>query len=132
MRKLPETPENFMNEIKDPAYQSSLELWNYIQSHAFFSPKTLAKYKVDFYHRTSMPFVCLVIVMLGIPVGAHTGRKGALAGIMLALGMFFSFYTLQFFMEYLAKQMLLPPWLGPWGSILLFLGIGTAMIHRMR
>jgi len=132
MRNLPEVPEDFMGEIKDPAYQSSMELWKYLQTHQFLSPETLTKYEVDFHHRLSMPFVCIIISMIGIPVGAHTGRKGAFAGIMLALGMFFGFYALQFTMEYLAKQMLIVPWVGPWGAIIAFFVIGGIMIHRMR
>ncbi len=132
MRHLPEVPEDFMGEIKDPAYQSSMELWKYIQTHQFLSPETLTKYEVDFHHRLSMPFVCIIISMIGIPVGAHTGRKGAFAGIMLALSMFFGFYALQFTLEYLAKQMFIAPWVGPWGSIITFSIIGAIMIHRMR
>lgn len=133
MRRLPELPEDFMGEIKDPAYQSSLELYNYIQTHRhLLSAKTLAKYKVDFHHRLTMPVVCIIITMIGIPVGAHTGRKGAFAGFMLALGMFFSFYTTQFVMEYLAKQMLIIPWTGPWSAVIAFFVIGSIMIHKMR
>lgn len=132
MRNLPEIPEDFMGEIKDPAYQSSMELWKYIQTHQFLSSETLTKYEVDFHHRLSMPFVCIIITMIGIPVGAHTGRKGAFAGIMLALGMFFGFYFLQFTMEYLAKQMYIAPWIGPWGAIITFFTLGSIMIHRMR
>ncbi len=132
MRDLPEVPEDFMGEIKDPAYQSSMELWQYIQTHQFLSPETLTKYEVDFHHRLSMPFICIIITMIGIPVGAHTGRKGAFAGIMLALGMFFGFYTLQFTMEYLAKQMYVAPWIGSWSAIVAFFCIGSTMIYRMR
>jgi len=132
MRNLPEVPEDFMGEIKDPAYQSSLELWKYIQTHQFLSAETIVKYEVDFHHRLSMPVVCIIITMIGIPVGAHTGRKGAFAGIMLALGMFFAFYATQFTMEYLAKQMIILPWLGSWGAIIAFFAMGGTMIHRMR
>ncbi len=132
MRHLSELPEDFMGEIKDPAYQSSFELWKYIQTHPSLSAETLAKYEVDFHHRLSMPVVCLIIIFIGIPVGAHTGRKGAFAGIMLALGMFFGFYFLQFFLEYLAKQMILAPWAGPWIPTIVFLALGSIMIHRMR
>ncbi len=133
MRKLTEVPENFMIEIKEPRYQSSMELWNYIQTHStLLSPETLTKYEVDFHHRLSMPFVCIVITLIGIPVGAHTGRKGAFAGIMLALGMFFGFYATQLTMEYLAKQMYIIPWIGSWGAIIAFFAIGSVMIHRMR
>ncbi len=133
MRKLPEVPEDFMGEIKDPAYQSSMELWNYIQTHqSMLSRETLVKYEVDFHHRLSMPVVCIIITMIGIPVGAHTGRKGAFSGIMLALAMFFGFYAMQFTMEYLAKQMILLPWVGPWGAVIAFFAIGGIMTHHMR
>ena len=132
MRNLPELPKDFMGEIKDPSYQSSMELWNYIQTHQFLSTELLTKYEVDFHHRLSTPVICIIIAMIGIPVGAHTGRKGALVGIMLALSMFFAFYGVQIIMEYLAKQMYVAPWLGPWSSIILFFFIGSIMIHRMR
>ena len=133
MRNLPEVPEDFMGEIKDPAYQSSMELWKYIQTHkSLLSPETLTKYEVDFHNKLSMPFVCIVIIMIGIPVGSHTGRKGAFVGIMLAIGMFLGFYILQLTMISLAKQMYIAPWLGPWGAIIAFFAIGSVMIHRMR
>ncbi|MEN8254231.1 MAG: LptF/LptG family permease, partial [Verrucomicrobiota bacterium] len=94
--------------------------------------ETLVKYEVDFHHRLSMPVVCIIITMIGIPVGAHTGRKGAFAGIMLALVLFFGFYATQFTMEYLAKQMLILPWVGPWGAVIAFFFIGGIMTHHMR
>ncbi len=132
MRELGEIPEDFMGEAKDTAHQSSLELWNYIRTHQFLSKETLVSKEVDFHHKLTMPFICLIATIIGIPVGAHTGRKGAFAGTMLAIGMFFGFYALQFFMEYLAKQMIILPWVGPWTSVVVFFGIGAAMIHRMR
>ena len=132
MRHLPEIPEDFLGEAKDPAFQSSLELWKYIQTRQFLSEETLAKYEVDFHHKLTMPFICLIATIIGIPVGAHTGRKGAFSGIMMAIGMFFGFYALQFTMEYLAKQMIILPWVGAWTAVLIFYAIGSVLIHKMR
>ncbi len=132
MRKLPEIPEDFMGEAKDADHQSSLELRKYIRTHRHLSPETLNNYTVDFHHKLTMPFICLIATIIGIPVGAHTGRKGALAGIMMAIGMFFGFYALQFTMEYLAKQMHIVPWAGAWTAVIVFHILGGIMIHRMR
>ncbi len=132
MRDLPEIPEDFMGEAKPAEYQSSLELGKYIQTHQFLSSETINKYEVDFHHKLTTPFICIIATIIGIPVGAHTGRKGALAGIMMAIGMFFGFYALQFTMEYLAKQMILAPWAGAWTAVIAFHLIGGVMIHRMR
>lgn len=132
MRNLPEIPEDFMGEAKPAEYQSSLELRKYIATHQFLSPETLNKYEVDFHHKLTMPFICIIATLIGIPVGAHTGRKGALAGILLAIGSFFGFYALQFTMEYFAKQMILAPWAGAWTAVIVFSVIGAVEIHRMR
>jgi len=132
MRNLPEVPEDFMGEAKDAEHQSSLELWKYIQTHQFLSPETLNKYEVDFHHKLTMPFICIIATLIGIPVGAHTGRKGALSGIMMAIGLFFGFYAVQFTMEYLAKQMILIPWVGAWTAVIAFYFIGSFLIYRMR
>lgn len=132
MRKLKETPSDFMAEIKPEEFRSSLEQWKYMQTHQHLSNETLTADETDFHHKLTMPFICLIATLIGIPVGAHTGRKGALAGIMMAIGMFFGFYAVQFTLEYFAKQMLIAPWLGAWGSIILFYAIGSTMIYRMR
>ncbi|WP_372807830.1 LptF/LptG family permease [Pontiella sp.] len=132
MRDVNEIPEDFLGEAKSAEHQSSLELWNYIQSHQFLSPETLVKYETDFHHKLTMPFICIIATLIGIPVGAHTGRKGAFAGIMLAIAMFFGFYGSQFVLEYLAKQMIVLPWAAAWGPVIAFYFIGSAMIYRMR
>ena len=132
MRQLSEIPEDFMGEAKSAEHQSSLELWKYIQTHQFLSSETLVKYEVDFHHKLTMPFICLIATIIGIPVGAHTGRKGAFSGIMMAIGMFFGFYALQFFMEYLAKQMIILPWIGAWTAIIVFYAMGSGLFYRMR
>ncbi len=138
MRNLPEIPEDFLGEAKPADFQSSLELRKYISTHQFLSADTLNALEVDFHHKLTMPFICIIATIIGIPVGAHTGRKGALAGIMLAIGMFFGFYALQFTLEYFAKlpaeePLHLPwPWVGAWTAIIVFTTIGAVEIHKMR
>lgn len=139
MRNLSEIPEDIMREIKDPIYMSSTELWYHIKGQRqlladgqLVSRQKLIRSTVDFHQKVSTPFICLIIIFIGIPVGAHTGRRGAFAGIITALGMFFGFYALQFFMIYVAKQGFIPPWTGAWSAFLAFSIIGAVMIHRMR
>lgn len=132
MRNVHEIPEDFMGEAKSAEHQSSLELLKYIRTHGFLSPETLTKYETDFHHKLTMPFFCIIAVIIGIPVGAHTGRKGAFAGIMMAIAMFFGFYGSQFVLEYLAKQMVVLPWVGAWAPVIAFYIIGSFMIYRMR
>ena len=118
MKQLPEIPEDFLGEAIPPEFKSSLDLYRYVSDfNQFLSPTTLAKYRVDFHHKLTMPFICIIATIIGIPVGAHTGRKGALAGILFAISMFFGFYALQFISEYMAKRQFISFWTAPWAEV---------------
>ena len=132
MRDLTETPETFMSEIKDTEFLSSRELLYYLNLKTGISESTRARLKVDFHARLAAPIVCLIVTIIGVPIGAHTGRKGAFVGIMTAMVLFFVFYMLQLSFQYLGKQELIAPWLGGWFPIILFGSVSPFFIHRMR
>lgn len=132
MVRLRETPRTFMAEVKDPSQLSSREMLYYLRSKTHISDSAQARLRVDLHARMATPFICLVVTLIGVPVGAHTGRRGVFAGIMTAMTLFFAFYALQLFSQYIAKQGLIPPVLGGWLPVVLFLVITPVMIHRMR
>lgn len=132
MRELTETPLMFMSEIKDAQYLSSKELVKYLETKTGISENTRARLRVDLHAHLSTPLVCLIVTMIGIPVGAHTGRRGAFAGIMMAMMLFFVFYILQLGSQYLGKQELIAPWIGGWFPVILFGAVSPLFIHRMR
>ncbi len=132
MRELTETPQNFMSEIKDTCYLSSFEMIDYLEAKRTLSENTRARLKVDLHSRLAAPLVCLIVTVIGIPIGAHTGRQGALAGIMLALALFFGFYILQLTSQSFGKQEYIVAWLGGWLPVMLFGIASPFMIHRMR
>jgi lipopolysaccharide export system permease protein len=132
MRDLRETPQTFMAEIKDPEYLSSREMRRYLRTHKDLSENTVARLKVDLHRQMATPFICLIVTLIGVPVGAHTGRRGAFTGIMTAMMLFFGFYLLQLCAQALGKQEVIPAWLGGWLPILVFGAASPLFIHRMR
>lgn len=132
LSELAETPQTFLNEAKDPEFLTSRQLYAYIATHQHLSPKTIDRYRVDFHYHLAMPWTCLVLTLLGIPFGNHTGRKGALLGIVLSLGLFFALYTLIHFSITIGKKQLIEPWLAAWGPNLLFTAIAGVLLYRMR
>lgn len=132
MRDLRETPQTFMAEIKDPQHLSAREMRHYIRSKKGISENTRARLMVDMHSRLAAPFACLVVTLIGVPVGAHTGRRGAFAGIMLAVSLFFVFYILQLSGQALGKRELIPDWIGGWLPVIVFGAASPWFIHRMR
>lgn len=132
MTEFTETPRDFMSVIKDPEFLSSRELRAFIAAHQHVSRETLAIHEVNLHYRLAMPWTCLIVTLMGLPIGAHTGRKGAFRGIAMALAMFFSFYVFMNFGMALGKNLTLPPWLSVWLPNFAFLLIGIGAMMRMR
>jgi lipopolysaccharide export system permease protein len=132
MRELRETPQTFLAEIKDPNQLSSREMRHYLRSRKNLSSDTQARYQVDLHSRLAAPFTCLIVTLIGVPIGAHTGRKGTFAGIMVAVSLFFGFYILQLTGQALGKHEVIPAFLGGWLPIMVFGAASPLFIFRMR
>lgn len=132
MSAFTETPRDFINVTKDPEFLSSRELISFIEAHQHVSRDTLARHETNLHYRLAMPWTCLIVTLLGLPIGAHTGRKGAMRGIGLALGLFFGFYVLINFGMALGKKQTLAPWLAVWLPNFIFLTVGIFLVRRMR
>lgn len=132
MTEFSERPEDFMNEIKDPEFLSSRELVRYLRFHTSFEPQSVARFRSDMHNRLAFPWASLIVVLLGVPVGTHTGRKGVMPAIASSLGMLGGYYALMMFGLFLAKNMIIAPWIGGWLPIIVFLFIGLALLARLR
>lgn len=132
MVEFSERPSAFLAEIKPPEFMSASELRKYIRYNPQLSRQVVARKNTDMHHKLATPLLCLIAAMLGIPVGAHSGRKGVFPAVLLTLALFFSFYLLQFTGQVLAKSMLLNPAIAVWGPVLLFLLIGGGLLYRLR
>ena len=132
MTGLGETPTTFLNNVKEYYQLSSWEMKQYLMNHPGLSDRKKMQINVDYHNRMAMPWTCLVVTLLGIPFGTHSGREGALRGVVLALSCFFSFYILSMFGQHLGKQGTLTPILSAWLPNCLFIIIAGILIYRMR
>ena len=136
MSDLTEKPIDFINALKDarenPEQFSSRELYDYIIRNDSFSPDVIARAKTDFHSRMAMPWTCVIVTLLGIPLGSQTGRKGAFIGIFLALSLFFSFYFIINVFLALGKGQHIPPAVAGWTPNLLYTAVGLILLRRMR
>ena len=105
---------------------------HYLRAKKEISSTTRARLMVDMHSRLAMPFACLIVTLIGVPIGAHTGRRGAFAGIVVAMSLFFGFYILQLTAQALGKQEIISAFLGGWLPILVFGAASPLFIYRMR
>ena len=114
MTMLSETPQDFVNEIKDTTERSASEIRQFIDSHQGISHETRNRLMVDFHYRLAAPWLCLLVILVGVPFGMFTGRRGMGLGILYALLAFFGYYILMGLGLAYGKERILSPVLAGW------------------
>ncbi|MGA1193782.1 MAG: LptF/LptG family permease [Kiritimatiellia bacterium] len=132
MYEYTEKPVDFLSEVKPPEFMSSAELIRYIRMNESAQPEATGRRMVDLHFRLAQPWTCFVVTLLGIPFGNQTGRKGALRGFILSLGLFFGYYAVVNFGLFLGKDGALPAWIAGWLPHILFLPLGLFLVYRIR
>ncbi len=75
--------------------------------------KRIDQYRVEIHKKFSIPFACLVFVLVGAPLGMRA-RRGGIAVGFLSVAFFLFYYLCLIGGEQLADRGLLRPWLSMW------------------
>ena len=87
--------------------------------------------RIEFNTRFSYPFACLVLMLIGVPLGLSSKRGGKSTGFVLTLLLVFAYYLLSEFGVGFAKSGKLSPLLGVWGANLLFAAFGSLLLQQL-
>ncbi len=88
---------------------------------------SMNEYLVEYYKKYSIPFACMVFILIGAPLGTmiRKGGMGVAAGI--SLGFFLIYWAFLIGGEKLADRGLLSPFWGTWSANIFFVLIGTLL-----
>jgi LPS export ABC transporter permease LptF/LPS export ABC transporter permease LptG len=88
-------------------------------------------YQIELHYRFAFPTACLVLMLVGVPLGLSSKRGGKGAGFVATLGIVFIYYFLSTVGIALARQGKLPPALGVWGANILFALAGLLLLQQI-
>jgi lipopolysaccharide export system permease protein len=86
------------------------------------------RYQVEVHKKFSIPFACLVFILMGAPIAIKTGRSGTGWGISFSLLLFTIYYVFLVSGEELADRQILSPWIAMWAANILLLCFGVWML----
>ncbi len=108
------------------------ELWRQGGSPSSNVPGQPARiYRIEFNKRFSYPFACLVLMLVGVPLGLSSKRGGKSTGFVLTILLVFVYYFLSSIGVAFAKTGKLSPFLGVWGANLIFAAAGALLLYQM-
>jgi lipopolysaccharide export LptBFGC system permease protein LptF len=129
--RVAEEPDYFVKEWKEPDLMSYNELKAYIADIKEMGFET-ARFNVDLSAKLSFPFVSLIMVLIAIPFAFSMGKKGALVGIGLSIGIAMVYWGMLGLFKSLGYVGFLSAFLASWGPNLVFALTGLYLLLRLR
>ena len=126
-------PKRLIVEGKSPSQLTSAELRRYIRAQRRAGHSAgLAKYEVTYHYRYAFPLTCLIVVLMGLPLGMQVSRSGPLLSVGTALVLVVAFYFLNNITLALGEGGRIPPVAAAWMTNAVFAGVGLVLLARLR
>jgi lipopolysaccharide export system permease protein len=92
-----------------------------------------SRYEVEIHKKYSIPFSCVIFILLGAPLAIRSGKKGMTMSIAFSILFFLIYYVFLITGETLADRRLLEPWLAMWlPNIILFVAAALLIWSTVR
>ncbi len=91
--------------------------------------KQISRYWVEINKKLSIPFACIVFVLVGAPLGVMTRHGGIVVAILSSFLCFLLYYVFLIGGEELADLAIIPPFWAMWSSNILLTIVGIYLIH---
>lgn len=121
----------FLREWREPSQMRFSELRRYIHAIEMRGFDTV-RFRVDLHYKISFPLVSLIMVFLGIPFAFSMGKRGALFGIGLSVGIAVIYWVAVGVFRELGYANFLSPFLAAWGPNLIFGLVGLYLLFTLR
>ena len=87
-------------------------------------------YLIAFHRRFALPTACLVLALVGIPLGLSSKKSGKSGGFVLTILLVFVYYVISLVGVSLARQGKVSPWFGAWLADFVFLALAIFLLLR--
>jgi LPS export ABC transporter permease LptG/LPS export ABC transporter permease LptF len=88
-------------------------------------------FRIELYKRFSFPASCIVLMLVGVPLGLSSRRGGKSAGFVLTIALVFLYYFLSSTGIALARQNKIGPFLGVWAANVIFAVFGLLLLRQL-
>ena len=88
-------------------------------------------YEIEFHRRFALPAACLVLALVGIPLGLSARKGGKSTGFVLTILLVFVYYFFSLTGVSLARQGKVSPFFGVWAGNIFFFVAGLLLLWRV-
>src|SRR5579864_6962311 len=107
-----------------------MDTWALQEKARRVDPVSARWYLIEFHRRFSLPTACLVLALVGIPLGLSSKKSGKSGGFVLTILLVFAYYVVSLIGVSLARQGKVSPWFGAWLADLVFLALAVFLLWQ--
>ncbi len=89
--------------------------------------RSLARYEIEFQRKFTLSVACIVLFLIGAPMGALIRKGGFGLPLVIAVLFFVAFHVISVMGEKFARELVLPAWQGMWLAPLILLPTGIIL-----
>ena len=125
-----EVPAVANKQDVEPVPMGEMDTQSLLQEARKAPAATARWYLIEFHRRLALPTACLVLALVGIPLGLSSKKGGKSSGFVLAIALVFLYYSASLVGLSLARQGRVSAGLGVWLADILFLLGGAFLLWR--
>jgi LPS export ABC transporter permease LptF/LPS export ABC transporter permease LptG len=124
-------PENGATRDQPPSSLAEIPTFQLPQVARMKKDPVIARwYWIEFHRRFALPTACIVLALVGFPLGLSAKKGGKSAGFVLTIILVFAYYFVSLTGISLARQGRISPGLGVWLANLVCLGVAAFLLWR--
>lgn len=114
-------PNNFLE-------MDTVPLWRYVQSKP---RKETVDARLELHQRIALPFACLLLALVGVPLGVSRRKAGKSAAFVVTVLLAFLYYMSMISLQQLARRGGVAVELAAWGPNFIFALLGAFLLLRL-
>jgi LPS export ABC transporter permease LptF/LPS export ABC transporter permease LptG len=114
----------------EPTSLAEIKFADLLRSPPTADPATRRWNLIEYHRRLSLPTACIVLALVGIPLGLSSKKGGKSSGFVLTILLVFLYYSLSLIGVSFARQGRLPPAAGVWLADFVFLVGGAFLLWQ--
>jgi LPS export ABC transporter permease LptG/LPS export ABC transporter permease LptF len=118
------------NKAEEQVPVKAVGTWALHNRAASVDPVSARWYLIEFHSRFALPTACLVLAMVGIPLGLSSKKSGKSGGFVLTILLVFVYYFISLIGVSLAKQGKVSPAFGSWLANLVFFAAALFLLWQ--
>jgi len=118
------------NKSDESLPASVIGTWDLLHKARHSDPVNARWDLIEFHRRFALPTACLVLALVGIPLGLSSKKSGKSGGFVLTILLVFVYYVISLIGVSFARQDKVSPWVGAWLADFVFLALGVFLLSR--